>query len=116
MILTPAVERYLTGLLPDPDPVLAEMRAHGERDRVPIVAAEAGALLAVLARACGARRVVEVGTAIGVSTLHLARAVGDGGVVISFEIDPDRQAAARYRDRQGRDRRSHRAALRCRAR
>jgi caffeoyl-CoA O-methyltransferase len=95
MILTPAVERYLTGLLPDPDPVLAEMRAYGERDRVPIVAAEAGALLAVLARACGARRVVEVGTAIGVSTLHLARAVGDGGVVISFEIDPDRQAAAR---------------------
>jgi caffeoyl-CoA O-methyltransferase len=102
MILEPPVARYLEGLLPDPDPVLAEMRARGERDRIPIVAAEAGALLEVLVRASGARRVVEVGTAIGVSTLHLARAVGDGGVVISFEIDPDRQAAAReYLTRAG---------------
>lgn len=94
MILEPAVERYLDGLLPDPDPVLAEMRAHGERDRVPIVDPETGLLLGLLARAAGARRVVEVGTAIGVSTLHLARAVGPGGQVISFEIDPERHAAA----------------------
>jgi predicted O-methyltransferase YrrM len=94
MILEPTVERYLDGLLPDPDPVLAEMRAHGERDRVPIVDPETGLLLGLLARAAGARRVVEVGTAIGVSTLHLARAVGPGGLVVSFEIDPERHAAA----------------------
>jgi caffeoyl-CoA O-methyltransferase len=102
MILEPAVESYLAGLLPDPDPILAEMRAHGERDRIPIVDPQAGALLGVLARAAGARPVVEVGTAIGVSTLHLARAVGEGGCVISFEIDPERQAAARlYLTRAG---------------
>src|SRR5205823_11214944 len=87
---------------PEPDPVLAEMRAHGARDGIPIVDPETAVLLAVLAHACGARRVVEVGTAIGVSTLHLARAVGDGGTVISFDIDAGRQAAARdYLDRAG---------------
>jgi caffeoyl-CoA O-methyltransferase len=102
MIVQPAVESYLTDLVPDPDPVLAEMRAHGERDGIPIVDGRTGVLLEVLARAAGARRVVEVGTAIGVSTLHLARAVGAGGCVISFEIDPDRQAAARdYLTRAG---------------
>jgi predicted O-methyltransferase YrrM len=54
----------------------------------------------VLALCRGARRIVEVGTAIGVSTLYLARALPDGGVVVSFEVDPDRHAAARgYLDR-----------------
>jgi predicted O-methyltransferase YrrM len=102
MILDPAVSAYLGGLVPEPDPILAEMRAHGERDRIPIVDPDSAVLLAVLARACGARRVVEVGTAIGVSTLHLARAVGEGGTVISFEIDADRHAAARdYLTRAG---------------
>jgi caffeoyl-CoA O-methyltransferase len=102
MILEPSVETYLAGLLPAPDPILAEMRAHGERDRIPILDPDSAVLLGLLARAAGARRVVEVGTAIGVSTLHLARAVGDEGVVISFEIDPDRHAAARgYLTRAG---------------
>jgi predicted O-methyltransferase YrrM len=46
--------------------------------------------------------VVEVGTAIGVSTLYLARALPPGGSVVSFEIDPERHAAARqYLERAG---------------
>jgi predicted O-methyltransferase YrrM len=103
-IVFPEVAAYLDALVPDHDPLLAEMRAHGDRDHVPIVEPVTGALLEVIARAAGARRVVEVGTAIGVSTLHLARAVGDGGLVVSFEIDPDRHAAAgRYLDRAGLD-------------
>jgi len=102
MILAAPVEQYLAGLMPEPDAVLAEMRHHAERDGIPIVVPEAGALLGVLARAAGARTVVEVGTAIGVSTLHLARAVGPGGRVISFEIDPERHGAARdYLTRAG---------------
>jgi len=61
-----------------------------------------GALLSVLAAACGARRVVEVGTAIGVSTLYIARAMAPDGVIVSFEVDPERQRAARtYLDRAG---------------
>jgi caffeoyl-CoA O-methyltransferase len=103
-IVVPEVAAYLDALVLDHDPLLAEMRAHGDRDHVPIVEPVTGALLEVIARAAGARRVVEVGTAIGVSTLHLARAVGDGGLVVSFEIDPDRHAAAgRYLERAGLD-------------
>jgi caffeoyl-CoA O-methyltransferase len=99
VILDPAVAEYLTGLEPDPDPLLAEMRAHGERDRIPIVDAVTGGLLEVLAASTGAARAVEVGTAIGVSTLHLARG---GTHVTSFEVDPERHAAARdYLARDG---------------
>jgi predicted O-methyltransferase YrrM len=101
-IVFPEVAAYLDALVPEPDPLLAEMRAQGRRDHIPIVEPVTGVLLEVLARTTGARRVVEVGTAIGVSTLHLARAVGEGGLVVSFEIDPDRHAAARgYLDRAG---------------
>jgi caffeoyl-CoA O-methyltransferase len=102
MIVTDAVESYLGGLRETPDPVLAEMEEHAARDGIPIVVPETGALLHVLALACGARRIVEVGTAIGVSTLYLARALPPGGTIVSFEIDQERHDAARgYLERAG---------------
>jgi caffeoyl-CoA O-methyltransferase len=102
MILDPVVADYLAGLYPASDPVLQEMERQGEAEGVPIVLKDGGLTLGVLARAVGARRVVECGTAIGVSTLHLARAVGEGGEVITFDVDPDRQATARsYLERAG---------------
>jgi predicted O-methyltransferase YrrM len=102
VIVTDAVREYLRSSRLAPDPVLAEMEARGARERIPIVVPETGRLLQVLALACGARRVLEVGTAIGVSTLYLARALPDGGTVVSFEIDEERQRAARaYLERAG---------------
>ena len=102
MIVTSAVSDYFNNLRAQPDPVLAEMEEHAARDGIPIVVPETGALLHVLALCRGARRIVEVGTAIGVSTLYLARALQHDGVVVTFEIDPDRQAAARgYLERAG---------------
>ncbi len=102
MIVTEAVERYLNGLREPPDPVLAEMEEHAARDGIPIVVPETGALLHALALARSPRRIVEVGTAIGVSTLYLARALPDGGTIVSFEIDRERHDAARdYLQRAG---------------
>jgi predicted O-methyltransferase YrrM len=102
VILAEGLEGYLRSLVPEPDPVLAEMIAHGDRDGIPIVYPETGLLLEVLVALAGARTAVEVGTAIGVSTLHIARALQDGGSVISFEIDAVRhEAACRYLDRAG---------------
>jgi caffeoyl-CoA O-methyltransferase len=102
MIVTDAVASYLDGLGPAPDPVLADMRAHGARDGIPIVVPGTGRLLQVLARARGAGRALEVGTAIGVSTLCIARGLAPGGTIVSFEINPERQAAARgYLERAG---------------
>ncbi len=102
MIVTEAVSNYLAGLRPQSDPVLAEMEAHGARDGIPIVVPETGRLLQVLALTRGARRIVEVGTAIGVSTLYLARGLAAGGTIVSFEIDEERHNAARdYLKRAG---------------
>ena len=92
MINDPAVTAYLSALEPEPDPLLLEMRKHGERDHIPIVHDVTGGLLEVLAAATGAKTAVEVGTAIGVSTLHLSRG---GAHVTSFEVDPARHEAAK---------------------
>lgn len=102
MIVTDAVRRYTEELRPEPDPVLREMEQRAAGDGIPIVVPQTGALLHVLALACAARRIVEVGTAIGVSTLYMARALPAGGKVVSFDIDPERQGAARtYLERAG---------------
>jgi predicted O-methyltransferase YrrM len=102
VIVTDAVAAYLDELRPPPDPILAEMEAHGERDGIPIVVPETGAVLEVLALTRGAKRIVEVGTAIGVSTLYLARGLAPGGTLVSFEIDEARHSAARdYLQRAG---------------
>jgi len=102
VIVAEAVGQYLAESRPAPDPILAEMEAHGAREGIPIVVPETGALLHVLALACRARRILEVGTAIGVSTLYLARALPADGKIVSFEIDPVRHSAARdYLKRAG---------------
>jgi predicted O-methyltransferase YrrM len=59
------------------------------------VSAPQGKLLSLLARMSGARRVLEIGTLGGYSTIWLARAVGDDGQVVSLEIDPHHAAVAR---------------------
>jgi predicted O-methyltransferase YrrM len=62
---------------------------------LPLIDAEVGALLEVLARLAGATRILEIGTAIGYSTLWLARALPADGVIFTIEIDPERAALAR---------------------
>lgn len=94
MIVTDAVRSYIAETRPEPDALLAEMQERGARDSIPILDPQAARLLNVLARATGARRIVEVGTAIGVSTLHLARALPADGELVSFEIDRERHTQA----------------------
>jgi predicted O-methyltransferase YrrM len=78
------------------------MEQQAARERIPIVVPETGQLLHVLTLARAPRRVLEVGTAIGVSTLYIARALAPDGVIVSFEIDRTRHEAARqYLQRAG---------------
>jgi predicted O-methyltransferase YrrM len=95
MIRHHRVQGYLERLRPERDPVLAEMEALGAREAVPIVEWETGRLLATLVAARRPSRVLEVGTAIGVSTLHMARELPDGARIVTIERDAERVAAAR---------------------
>jgi predicted O-methyltransferase YrrM len=92
-ILSEHVDSYLKGLRPERSQVMSEMEALAERDGVPIVHWETGRLLAALCRAMDPV-VLEVGTAIGYSTLHMAEQL-ERGRVVTLEFDPARAAQAR---------------------
>jgi predicted O-methyltransferase YrrM len=65
-------------------------------DRYRILEPETAELLAVLVKATGARRLLELGTSIGYSTIWLADAAETtGGTLVSVELDAERSATAR---------------------
>ena len=92
-ILDERVESYVDSLRPERSPVMAELEEVADRDGVPIVNWETGRFLAALCRAMDPV-VLEVGTAIGYSTLHMAEQLGEGRV-ITLEMDPSRAEQAR---------------------
>jgi predicted O-methyltransferase YrrM len=92
-----AVDRYFSDLLVDADPALNEALAASAAAGLPAinVSPVQGKLLHLLVRAIGARNVLEIGTLGGYSTIWLARALPDGGRVISLEADPEHAEVAR---------------------
>jgi predicted O-methyltransferase YrrM len=86
---------YLEGIHPPMSPVLEEMLKSGRAEGVPIVNPATGRLLRVLVAAMAPKRVVEIGTAIGFSTLWMASALPPGGRIDT--IDPDRSRTDRAR-------------------
>src|SRR4051794_19115314 len=94
MINADHVADYLQRLSGPRSEVMAEMERLAADDHIPIVHWETGRLLAVLVAALQPKRVIEVGTAIGYSTLHMAEALADG-TIVTLERDPERIAKAR---------------------
>ena len=83
-----STDKYIDSLLPRRDAVLREMERYAARHDVPIIGPACGRLLYQLARLIRARRVFEMGSAIGYSTIWLARAVGPRGTVYYTDSDP----------------------------
>src|SRR6185369_1928818 len=76
---------YLDRLLTQSDPLLAEMEAYAAEHRVPIADREVARFVEISARISGARRALEIGMAIGYTVVHLARGMGENGVVVTIE-------------------------------
>lgn len=94
-IVNEKVERYMEGLLAARgDEVLREMETEGSDRDFPIVGRTVGATLEILARAVGARRVLEMGSGFGYSAYWFARAVGPGGEVHLTDGDPENESRA----------------------
>jgi len=86
---------YLAGLRRDPHERLAVIDREGRGDGLPLVYPDTGALLHTLTRACGARRILEIGTAIGYSAMWMATALPPDGSLITMEYDAARASRAR---------------------
>src|SRR5262249_18682814 len=92
-----AVDRYLADLFVPPDPALEAALRDSAAAGLPAinVSPTQGKLLHLLARAQGARTILEVGTLGGYSTIWLARALPPGGRLVTLEIDPKHAEVAR---------------------
>jgi predicted O-methyltransferase YrrM len=94
-IVPDPVERYIAGLNRYSTPLLDDIaRAGAERD-LPLIDAEVGVLLRVLATSANATRILEIGTATGYSGIWLASALPATGTLLTMEIDPERAREAR---------------------
>jgi len=91
------VSKWLRGLAEvEGDPVLEAMHAEAAERGFPIVGPEVGRLLFQLARVSGAKRIFEMGSGFGYSTLWFARGVGADGHV--YHTDGNEENAAKAKD------------------
>lgn len=91
---------YLNRLHAQRDRLLAEMEAHAAEHRVPIADPEVALFLEITARSIKAKKALEIGMAIGYSVIHLARGMGDDGVVVTIEPSDEMiKAASGYFER-----------------
>ena len=83
------VDTYIGEKLIGDDPVLAATLAHNAENGLPPidVSAAQGKMLYLLAQMAGARRILEIGTLGGYSTIWLARALPDDGALVTLEVD-----------------------------
>ncbi len=88
---------YITRTFAPEDEALAEARQNAQREGLPEinVSPSQGKFLQLLARLAGARRILEVGTLGGYSAIWLARALPEGGKMISLELDSHHADVAR---------------------
>ena len=89
-------EEYFRQFLPKRDQLLIELEEEARREEIPIVGPIVGELLHILARVTQARRILELGTATGYSTIFLARAFASTrGRLVTIDKDPDMAARAK---------------------
>lgn len=92
-----AVDDYITRLIVPPDSALDAAQAASRAADLPAISVSAaqGKFLHLLARIQGARRILEIGTLAGYSTIWMARALPPDGRLVTLEFDPTHAAVAR---------------------
>lgn len=89
------VEEYLYKLLPERDTVIGEIEDYAAEHRIPIIGPAVARMLALFVQVSGAKRIFEMGSAIGYSTIWLARAAGPKGKVIYTDGNPENARRAK---------------------
>ena len=95
LIVPDAIEGYLARLNRSGNAVLDEIARENATRGLPLVDAEVGALLRVLATTAAATRILEIGTAIGYSGIWLAGALPLDGMLLTMEVSEERAREAR---------------------
>jgi len=98
-IVLPKVEEYMYGLLPQRDQVLSDIETLAASRGIPIIGPAVGRVLFLLAKLIDAKHIFEMGSAVGYSTIWLARGAGQKGVVYYTDTEEEnaRQAEVYFK-------------------
>lgn len=88
------IERFLLGMLPESKGILPEMEEYARENHVPIITKDIAGLLSVLIKTAGVKSILEVGTAIGYSAIHMGLCAGEGFSITTIERDEETAAKA----------------------
>lgn len=94
-ITNPRINKYMKDILPDHDPVLAEMEQYARKHRFPIVGPLVGTFLCQMAMAINARNIFEMGSGFGYSSYWFAKGMPSGGHIVCTEGSDKNMALAR---------------------
>lgn len=100
-VVLEGVSDYLLDQLPERDEVLREMEARAKREDIPIIGPAVGRVLYQYAQLIGAKRIFELGSAIGYSTIWLARACPEAEVFYTDGNPKNAEDAKNYFERAG---------------
>lgn len=100
-ILDIGIESYLNYVTPERDSVLTAMEEYATQNNFPIVGPLVGRLLYVLAYATKAKRVLELGSGFGYSAYWFAKGVGNDGIVLCTDINPENAEKAKAYFKRG---------------
>jgi predicted O-methyltransferase YrrM len=88
-ITYPHINSFLAEIFEQADPLLKEMEELAHKNYIPIIQPESAQLLKILCYISKPERILEIGTAIGYSTIILARSMAENGIVDTVEINED---------------------------
>ncbi len=100
-ILDNRIESYLNDVIPERDSVLTAMEEYATQNNFPIVGPLVGRLLYVLTYATKAKRVLELGSGFGYSAYWFAKGVGNDGIVLCSDKNPENEKKAKAYFKRG---------------
>ena len=88
------IDSFLLGMIPDRCGILKEMEEYAAENYVPIITPDIAGLLAVLIKSANIKSILEVGTAIGYSAIHMGLSAGEGFSITTIERNEESAAKA----------------------
>ena len=95
-VLAVELQNYLRSLLPEGGTIAAEQKKEAEESHIPIVEDEVANLLGLLVQMAKPQHILEIGTAIGRSSLAMAENLPSWGKITTIEMDEERAKRAQY--------------------
>ncbi|MCQ1529792.1 O-methyltransferase [Lutispora saccharofermentans] len=89
------IQNYINSLLPKNQGILEELEKYAEENHVPIITTDVASLLSILIKSANAKNILEIGTAIGYSSILMGNAMGENFKITTLEKKEDLSELAR---------------------